>query len=105
MRRRAMPSLTIASKGRSGGHFGRPNGTCRRAWRAYSKTRAELPTCLFAQHLLRTSEKKTAPSGSVQLVSRMQGAHGELGVFGGHQDADLDLRCGDHLDVYPLGGQ
>ena len=35
----------------------------------------------------------------------MQGADGELGVLGGHEDADLDLGGRDHLDIYPFGGQ
>src|ERR1700675_103546 len=45
------------------------------------------PNCLPAcsHSLLRTSEKELARSGGVELVSRMQGADGELGVLGGHQ--------------------
>src|SRR5215208_3904355 len=100
----------------SGGHFGRSNERAWRAWRAYSKTYAELPTRLvrissretYAKAVLsvRALPSMTAlPSGGVQLIGCVKGPHRELGVFGGHQDADLDLGGRHHLDTYPLAGQ
>src|SRR6266545_6001137 len=128
-----------------GGHFGRSHERGWRAWRAYSKTCAELPTRLvrissretYAKAMLSmilptlrvgrcprsgwrghglcgascplrrrmTTTRKALPSGGVQLIGCVQGADRELGVFGRHQDADLDLGGRDHLDVYPLGGK
>src|SRR5689334_12806484 len=93
-----------------GGHSGRPCERAWRAWRAYSKTCAELPT-----RLVRISSRETyatslqsmtaPPSGGVQLIGGVQRAHREFGVFGRHQHADLDLGGRDHLDVYPLAGE
>src|SRR4029077_4534814 len=99
-----------------GGASGRSYGRGSRAWRAYSKTCAELPT-----QLVRISSRETyaksvlsmralpslpaLPSGGVQLIGCVKGADGELGILGSHQNADLDLRCRDHLDVYPLAGK
>ena len=48
---------------------------------------------------------RTSPSGGVQLIGCVKGPHREFGVFGGYQDADLDLGGRDHLYVYPLAGQ
>src|SRR5260221_882354 len=39
------------------------------------------------------------PSGCVEAVGRMQRANRKLGVFLGDENAHLDLRGGDHLDV------
>src|SRR5260370_36879019 len=73
MRRRAMPPQTPESDGGSGGgscgHFGRPYGSGRRAWRAYSKTRAELPTRLFSVLFAQASSHKREENRRRQAAS------------------------------------
>src|SRR5262245_37201948 len=48
------------------------------------------PNCLPVRFAL--AKRKLARSVGVEIVGRVEGAHGELGVLSGHQNADLDLR-------------